>query len=115
TARRGDGAHRSLEVAFGLSIDRLSEQHRHLYAALTIFPEDEPIPPVAIENLWSELGGLPTRQVRRLLHDLTDRALVQMAATVEGGVSAVLLHDLRRDLMAIELGGTGMLAAHGAL
>ena len=114
-ARRGDGPHRSLEVAFGLSVDRLPEQHRHLYAALTIFPEDEPIPKVAIERLWGELGELPTRQVRRLLRDLADRALVQMAAAGEGGDAAISLHDLLRDMMALKLGEAGAIATHAAL
>jgi hypothetical protein len=111
-ARRPETPHDSLALTFGVSLDALPARDRGLYAALVIFREDEAISEVAIQRLWGGLGGIPARQCADLLTDLAARALVEIAEGADGR-RAVIVHDLLRDFMRVELGDPA--AAHRAL
>ena len=107
--RRVESLHDSLEKTFALSLDALDAQSRRLYVALAIFREDEATPAAGIFRLWEGLAGLDPTASTDLLRDLADRALLVR----DDG--AVVLHDLLRDLMALELGEAGAPPAHRAL
>lgn len=111
-AKRPEGdIHDSLEQTFGLSLEALSAVQRHLYAALAIFKEDEPIREMAIHRLWLQLGDLDEEESEELLDDLGARALLEIAG--ERYPRAAILHDLLRDFMQDELGDAR--SAHQAL
>ena len=110
---RPETVHDSLFQTFSLSLDDLREEERRCYTALTIFPEDEPIPFVALAKLWGALVGLDEGGTRDLMHDLAARALVQLDETHLG--LAVTLHNLLRDFIAAELGEQGAQGTHHAL
>jgi hypothetical protein len=111
--RRVVTTHDCLEVTFDLSLEMLQADELRLYLSLAIFPEDEAIPRVAIEQLWRGLGGLSAGKTALLLADLAQGALLEPAAGESTLV--VRLHDLLRDLMRIRLGEDGLIAAHRAL
>jgi hypothetical protein len=110
---RPESVHDNLFLTFSLSLEDLSEQARHCYLALAIFPEDEPLPLAALFRLWGMLAGLDDLASRDLLHDLAARALAQLEETDRG--PALILHDLLRDFIAAELGQEGIRNAHRAL
>jgi hypothetical protein len=97
-----EDVHSSLEQAFGLSLDALDTAVRRLYAALAIFREDEPIREVAIARLWEALDTLDADEVQELVDDLAARALLEVLGAEFP--RAVVLHDLLREFMEIELG-----------
>jgi NB-ARC domain/APAF-1 helical domain len=111
--RQVETTHDSLEVTFDLSLEMLQADELRLYLSLAIFPEDEAIPRVAIEQLWRSLGGLSAGKTALLLADLAERALLEPSP--DEAALAVRLHDLLRDLMGIRLGEDGLVAAHRAL
>jgi hypothetical protein len=110
---RPETVHDSLFQTFSLSLEDLTEEVSRCYTALTIFPEDEPVPIVALDKLWGVLVGLDEDRTRDLMYDLAARALVQLDETPVG--PAVTLHDLLRDFIADELGEQGAQDAHRAL
>ncbi|MBV7339281.1 hypothetical protein KFU94_65905 [Chloroflexi bacterium TSY] len=116
--------HDSLTITFGLSLADLDDGKQDLYTALAIFRENENIPTVAIENLWSALADVDTNEIYNLINDLHTRALLQLnpanstsrdnnTATISG--PTVSLHDLLRDFMSAKLGHDGQLKAHRKL
>ena len=109
--QRPQSEHDSLAWTFDRSLRDLPEQKRRLYAALAIFPEDEPLHPGAVARLWAGLAGLSDKQSGRLLHELVDRALVQQRRAQGRGAGAegqLVLHDLVRDFIERELGAEGL-------
>jgi hypothetical protein len=109
-SRRNETVHGNLFDTFALSLNDLADQEQPLYLSLTIFKEDEPIPPQAIAMLWSQLGDYDPDETEALLADLADRALLQLDDD-----RTVTLHDLVRDLMAASLPQDGQAQAHAAL
>lgn len=101
TKRPEGDIHDSLEQTFGLSLEALDAAQRHLYAALAIFKEDEPVREMAIHRLWSELGDLDEDESEEFLDDLAARALLEIAGAAYP--RAAVLHDLLRDFMRAEL------------
>ncbi|UJS21129.1 MAG: hypothetical protein L3J18_02095 [Candidatus Brocadia sp.] len=83
----------------------LENTKRRLYAALSIFKEDEEAPEVAIERLWGALGKINREETAELINDLESRALLEVTQKAEP--RTIRLHDLLRDLMHTELGETG--------
>jgi hypothetical protein len=57
-----------------------------------------------VARLWEGLRNLDRRQTAELIDDLASRALLELRGDDPG---TVVLHDLLRDLMRIELGGRG--------
>ena len=112
-SRRREQTHDSLERTFGLSLDQLSAEDRRLYAALAIFREDEATPEIAVAKLWQGLAGLDADETAELVEDLAARALLELRS--EHQLRVIVLHDLLRDLMAVELGADQVSAAHNAL
>jgi len=110
-SKRAESIHDSLEQTFGLTLETLEETERKLYAALSIFKEDEPIREVAIIRLWSALDDYDEDDTEDLLDDLASRALLEVAG--DKFPRAALLHDLLRDFMASELADAKV--AHEAL
>ena len=58
------------------------------------------MPEAAVTTLWQHTGNLSPRQSRKLLVDLKQRSLVQLARTAEtvaGSVGKISLHDLIHD------------------
>jgi hypothetical protein len=113
TSKRPEDLHDSLEQTFQLSLEALDVLSRQLYLALAIFKEDMATPQVAIEKLWRGLAELDVDATGDLIDDLAARALLELAP--HGPSRAARLHDLMRDLISIELGEAGRLAAHQAL
>jgi hypothetical protein len=98
---RLEDVHDSLEQTFSLSLEGLGG-NRDLYAGLVIFREDEAIPEIALARLWEGLRNLDRNQTAELIDDLASRALLELRGD---DPKAVVLHDLLRDLMRVELGG----------
>ncbi len=117
--QRPQSEHDSLAWTFDRSLRDLPEQKRRLYAALAVFPEDEPLHRGAVARLWAGLAGLSEKQAGRLLHELVDRALVQKQRAGRGDGAGtegrLVLHDLVRDFIERELGAEGLAAAHAAI
>jgi hypothetical protein len=101
--------HDSLEKTLRLSLDELDTQIRSLYAALAIFKEDEAIHESGIARLWEGLAGVSRDEAREVLDDLHARALLvldrgeSLADDNREAIRTVIIHDLLRDFMAIEL------------
>ena len=109
---RPETLHGSLERTFALSFDALDADTRHLYRALAIFKEDEATPETAIRRLWQGLADLDSDRTDDLIDDLAARALLDV--TTDQSLRRVVLHDLIRELIGIELGEEGRVA-HQAL
>lgn len=105
--------HDSLKLTFELSLNVLEKNKRRLYAALSIFTEDEATPEVGIERLWEAMGTVNQEETAELINDLESRALLEV--TQKNEPRTIRLHDLLRDLMHAELGETGSNEAHRAI
>jgi WD40 repeat protein len=77
--------------AIEVSIEALEETDLERYLDLAVFPEDQPIPEGALSVLWN-LDEVDTREC--MMH-LVARSL----ATWTTGETALILHDLQRDLI----------------
>jgi hypothetical protein len=94
----------NLEASFDMSTDRLSNETRLLYFALSVFPEDVPIPEVAVMRLWRCLNPQLTQfGCHEVLNELLSLALLEK----EG--DKVFLHDLLKDYAFKKLTGTSVI------
>ncbi|MBV6519186.1 MAG: hypothetical protein DCC43_12425 [Candidatus Brocadia sp.] len=112
-SNRPEDVHDSLGLTFEHSLKMLENTKRRLYAALSIFKEDEEAPEVAIERLWGALGKINREETTELINDLESRALLEVTQRAEP--RTIRLHDLLCDLMHTELGETGSYEAHQLL
>ncbi|RIJ90179.1 MAG: hypothetical protein DCC43_14990, partial [Candidatus Brocadia sp.] len=112
-SNRPEDAHDSLKLTFELSLNVLENTKRRLYAALSIFKEDEATPEVAIEHLWGALGKINREETAELINDLESRALLEVTQKAEP--RTIRLHNLLHLFMHKELGETGSHEAHQAL
>lgn len=112
-SKRPEDIHDSLEQTFGLSLDALGEAERRLYATLSIFREDQVIHEAGIKRLWMALGDLDDEDTLDLMEDLSSRALLEIAGVAYP--RAVVLHDLLRDFIDLELSADAVQGAHDAL
>jgi len=110
-ARRPETIHDSLTLTFGLSLDALGAVERQLYAALSIFKEDEAIPEAVICLLWETLDQRDVLASTDLIDDLAARALLEVTESVPA--RGIVLHDLLRDFVSNEV--TDPIHLHHAL
>jgi WD40 repeat protein len=108
--------HVSLWRMIEVSVQALSSDVQERLAELAVFPQDEQLPEAAVTTLWQHTGDVSERQSRRLLVDLEEHSLVQLAradATKDGSVGTISLHDLIHDycvrLAGLRFGGKAAL------
>jgi hypothetical protein len=83
--------HPDLFVAIDVSVEALEGSDRERYLELAVFPPGEPIPESALRVLW-RLDETRTR-------DCMARFVARSLATRAPGESALILHELQRDLI----------------
>ncbi len=81
--------------AIEVSIDALDPEDRECYLDLAVFPEDYPVPEMPLCALWS-LDSLDTRDC---MARLASRSLATLLVNDGGDGYALVLHDLRRDVI----------------
>jgi WD40 repeat protein len=92
--------HTTLLRTIETSVRALSDDVKHRLAELAVFPADESVPEAAVTTLWKHTGELSPRHSRKMLVDLEQRSLVQLARSPETdaeSVGKVSLHDLIHD------------------
>ena len=99
----------TIEASTGL----LAAHERSRLAELGVFAEDETIPVSLVGTLWHATGGLDQRSTDALCARLADLALVSLVRTDDGG--AIEIHDVIRDYLHSELGGTRLRQLHQIL
>ncbi|MBK9750066.1 MAG: hypothetical protein IPO91_25285 [Chloroflexi bacterium] len=81
---------RSILSAIASSVSHLTTEDRERYLELVVFPKDEPLEEDSVFQLWNKTGNKKPREVRRMLSDFRDQALLQN----DNG-----LHDLHHDYL----------------
>ncbi len=106
-----DYPYSSVLAAIEISIQNLPPEKRRRYRALVVFADRGPVPPSAVEALWSA-RGLVRERTDDLLAEFGDRSLIQR--TERGWIT---LNDLLFDVILYELSRAhlGIAAAHGQL
>jgi hypothetical protein len=106
--------HDSLEKAFALSFEGLSEHEQQLYTALIVFMA-QAIPEQTILLLWNELTQLDSDEGKELVSDLASRALCDLQVDSTSGIRSVVLHPLLRSFLVSRLDATETQQLHLAL
>ncbi|WP_410790641.1 NB-ARC domain-containing protein [Kribbella sp. C-35] len=83
------------------------------FAELAVFAEDETIPLSLVILLWQQTGSVDDAAGRALCAQLDDLALVTVTATDDGGT--ITLHDVLRDYLRDQLGGSTITRLHQTL
>ncbi|MCP4542518.1 MAG: apoptotic protease-activating factor 1 like protein [Chloroflexi bacterium] len=84
----------SLHASFQLSLRRLPDEQRARFAWLGVLPEDVSLTTAMTSTLWET----QTREARRILRFLQDKALLQRGAPRPDGTPTYRVHDLLHDL-----------------
>jgi len=107
-----DQRQRAVRATIQASTGLLSAAEHERFAELAVFAEDETIPVTLITGLWQATGGLDRLATGALCARLADLALLTL---VPGGDGAVTMHDVIRDFLREELGGTRLAQLHQVL
>ena len=104
-----DHPYGSVFTSLRLSTDALPAAEAARYRDLAAFPEDAAVPVETVCTLWRHTGGLAPHQSRRLLRDLSQRALL----ILDDAAERVSFHDLQHDFL--RLSHPSLTKAHDAL
>ncbi|WP_073910811.1 NB-ARC domain-containing protein [Streptomyces sp. CB02009] len=96
--RRNEAVRASIQAATTL----LPEDSDDRFAELGIFAEDEQIPMRLVTLLWRATNGLDEAKSRHLCKQMADLSLLSISTETNGG--SIVLHDVIRDYLRIELG-----------
>ena len=108
-----DQRQRAVRATIQASTSLLSAAEHDRFAELAVFAEDETIPVTLITALWQATGGLDRMATVALCARLADLALLTLVPGGDGG--AVTVHDVIRDFLREELGGTRLAQLHQVL
>ncbi|WP_240805577.1 NB-ARC domain-containing protein [Streptomyces sp. A1547] len=96
--RRNEAVRASIQAATTL----LPADSDARFTELGIFAEDEHVPLRLVTLLWRATAGLDEAKARHLCKQMADLSLLAIDTATDGG--AVVLHDVIRDYLRIELG-----------
>ena len=85
--------HTAVARTIGVSLTRLTTEHRARYCELAVFGEDVAIPGPVLARYWNITGGWSVFQTRRYCQHLADLALV---SEYHRDPDRVVLHDVLR-------------------
>jgi WD40 repeat protein len=109
-----DQRQRAVRATIQASTSLLSAAEHDRFTELAVFAEDETIPVTLITALWQATGGLDQMATGALCARLADLALLTLVPG-GGGDGAVAVHDVIRDFLGEELGGTRLAQLHQVL
>ena len=108
-----DQRQQAVRATIQASTGLLTAADHDRFAELAVFAEDETIPVTLITALWQATGGLDRMAAGALCARLANLALL---TPVPGGdKGAVTVHDVIRDFLRDELGGTRLTQLHQVL
>jgi hypothetical protein len=108
-----DQRRRAVRATIQASTGRLSAAEYDRFAELAVFAEDETIPVRLIMALWHRTGGRDRMATGALCARLANLALLTLVPGGDDGT--VTMHDVIRDFLRAELGGTRLGQLHQVL
>ncbi len=108
-----DQRSKAVRATIQASTSLLSAAEHDRFAELAVFAEDETIPVTLITALWQATGGLDPMAAGSLCFRLADLALLTRVPGGDDG--AITVHDVIRDFLHEELGGTRLAQLHQVL